>query len=317
MEYPGRGRGSQTALRDDASVKTSVSPLGAWILAARPRTLPAALAPVALGSALAQAEGVFRALPAAAALLGALLLQISVNLANDYFDALRGVDSADRLGPLRVTQSGLIAAQRVKAAVAAVLLLAMAPGLYLTSIGGWPIAVAGGAAVLAVLAYSGGPYPLASHGLGDVAVFMFFGPVAVCGTYYVQAGSLSWLSAALAVPVGFLITAVLVVNNLRDIQTDARAAKRSLAVLLGERATRLEYTLLAAGAYLVPVLLPAWSPTSRWVLLPLVSLPWAACLTRAVWTRTGSSLNPVLARTAKLALFHALLLSLGLAGPGL
>ena len=227
--------------------------MDAWILAARPKTLPAAVAPVTVGSAMAAVHNSFSLLPAMAALAVALLLQIGVNLANDYFDFVKGVDSDDRLGPLRVTQSGLISPGRVRVAMIITLGLAGLPGLYLVYVGGWPVLVIGAASILAALAYSGGPYPLASNALGDLFVFIFFGLVAVCGTYYVQTLMLTATVVLIGADVGLLITAILVVNNLRDIATDSRTGKRTLAVRLGASGTKLEFSLLLAGAYCGPL----------------------------------------------------------------
>jgi 1,4-dihydroxy-2-naphthoate octaprenyltransferase len=282
------------------------------MLAIRPRTLPAALAPVAVGSAVAQAEHAFRLLPALAAFGGALLLQIAVNLANDYFDFKSGVDTAERLGPIRVTQSGLIAPWVVKRVMLAILALAVLVGLYLVHEGGWPIAFIGVASIIGVWGYSGGPYPLASRGLGDPCVFVFFGPVAVVGTYYVQALAWSWPALFMSLPPGLLITAILVVNNLRDIATDRAAGKRTLAVMIGAHATRREYLLLVGVSYGVP--LAAWLvgnyPAS--ILLPLLSLPLAVRSIKMINTTSGSALNTGLGRTAMLALIFCLLLAIGL-----
>ncbi len=287
--------------------------VSAWMLAARPKTLPAAIAPVAVGTALAFAHHRFAAVPAAAALAVALLLQVGVNLANDYFDCVKGVDAGKRVGPVRVTQSGLIAPQRVKAAMLAVFTLSLLPGLYLAAVGGWPVVIIGAAAIIAAIAYSAGPYPLASHGLGDLFVFIFFGLVAVGGTYYVQARALSPLALALGADVGLLITAIIVVNNLRDRPTDAAAGKRTLAVIIGERASRVEYGLLVAGAYAVPVVLAATAAFSGWVLLPLLSAPWAWRLITAIRQACdGPAFNRLLADTARLALVFSLLLSAAL-----
>ena len=285
----------------------------AWVLAVRPKTLPAAVAPVAVGTALAFAHHRFALLPAAAALAVALLLQIAVNLANDYFDYVKGVDAGRRVGPVRVTQGGLIAPQQVKTAMLAVFGLSLLPGLYLVRLGGWPLLITGAAAITAALAYSGGPYPLASHGLGDLFVFIFFGPVAVAGTYYVQAGVVNPPALVLGADVGLLITAILVVNNLRDLETDRAAGKRTLAVILGERATRLEYTLLVAGAYAVPVILSATTGFYAWMLLPLISAPlvWRQ-VTAIRRTTDGPAFNRLLAATARLALVFSLLLSIAL-----
>jgi 1,4-dihydroxy-2-naphthoate octaprenyltransferase len=289
------------------------SKMGAWILATRPRTLPAAIAPVMLGSATAVADKNFVWLPAVAALMVALLLQIGVNLANDYFDYLKGIDTQDRLGPARVTQSGLIPEKEVKAGMILTIILSLLPGIYLLTVGGLPVLIIGLACICVALAYSGGPFPLASHGLGDLFVFIFFGLVAVCGTYYVQALHLTprvWLMGVIE---GLLITAILVVNNLRDIQSDRQTGKRTLAVIIGNRRSRIEYVLLIAGAYVIPIILWLGGRMSAWVLLPLISLPAALSLMRLVWKNPADPiLNQALAKTAKLALIYSILLSIGL-----
>lgn len=289
------------------------SPLSLWWLAIRPRTLPAAAAPVVVGSAAAMAEGFFAALPALAAFFGALLLQIAVNLANDYFDAKNSIDSEERLGPVRVTQSGLIPPGQVKAAMTLCLVLAALVFLYLTAVGGTILFLTGVASVLAALAYSGGPYPLASHGLGELFVFVFFGPVAVCATYWVQALRLSSFVVVASLAPGFLVSAIMVVNNLRDRQTDAKAGKHTLAVRLGSKNTLLLYRLLISISYVVPVYLLPGAGTGLSVLLPFLTVPMAWSLWTDIGTMTGSELNDLLARTAKLALFFCLLLALGIA----
>ena len=291
----------------------SISNTEAWMLATRPRTLPAAVAPVLVGTALAIADKQFALLPAAAAMTVALLLQIGVNLANDYFDYVKGIDTQDRLGPPRVTQSGLIPPGQVKTGIVVAIFLSTIPGLYLASVGGWPVILIGLFCFAAALAYSGGPFPLASHGLGDLFVFIFFGLVAVCGTYYVQALQLTpmvWLMGAIQ---GLLITAILVVNNLRDIQTDRHSGKRTLAVIIGERGARIEYLLLLATAYAIPFILWLGGFSSSRVILPVFSLPLAIYLTRLVWKSVGGpQFNAALASTAKLVLVYSLLLSIGL-----
>ncbi|MGD9042154.1 MAG: 1,4-dihydroxy-2-naphthoate polyprenyltransferase [Desulfobacterales bacterium] len=294
----------------DAENKRKIS---AWLIAARPRTLPAAIAPVVLGSAIAMADKNFGWLPAGAALSVALLLQIGVNLANDYFDYRKGIDTQDRLGPVRVTQSGLIPANQVKAGMLLTLGLSLIPGIYLITVGGLPVFIIGLACICAALAYSGGPFPLASHGLGDLFVFIFFGLVAVCGTYYVQALHLTPLVWLMGVIEGLLITAILVVNNLRDIQSDRQTGKRTLAVIIGDRRSRIEYVLLLAIAYTIPVILWLGGWMSAWVLLPFLSLPMALPLMHLMWkSPVGPGLNQALAKTAKLTLIYSLLLSLGL-----
>jgi len=289
------------------------SKIDAWLLATRPRTLPAAIAPVMLGTAMAIADRHFAWLAAAAAFSVALLLQISVNLANDYFDYLKGIDTEDRLGPARVTQTGLIPPKQVKAGMILTIILSGIPGTYLLIKGGWPVIIIGFACVVVVLAYSGGPYPLASHGLGDLFVFIFFGLVAVCGTYYVQVLHLTPIVWLMGVIEGLLITAILVVNNLRDIQSDRKTGKRTLAVSMGDRGCRIEYVMLLAVAYAIPFILWLSGRMSAWVILPLLSLPLAISLMRLIWKSPADPiLNQALVKTAKLALFYSLLLSIGL-----
>ena len=284
---------------------------GAWWLAARPRTLPAAAAPVAVGTALAVADGHGAILPATAALAGALLLQIGANLANDVFDFEKGADTEARLGPPRAAQRGLLSTAALRRGTALVFGLAALVGLYLVARGGWPIAALGALSIAAGLAYTGGPYPLGYHGWGDAAVFLFFGVAAVCGTYWVQALALPPRVLGAALPVGALATAILVVNNLRDIETDRRAGKRTLAVRLGRRAARIEYGLLVIGAYATCALLWWAGSFSAWVLLPCLSLPLALRLVRRIAREDGPSLNDALARTARLELVFALLFSAG------
>src|SRR5574338_277535 len=244
-----------------------------WLMAARPRTLPAAAAPVIVGSAAAFSTGHFDLLPALAALFGALLLQIGANFANDVFDYQKGVDTAHRLGPVRVTSAGLLRAGQVKAGMWAVFGLAGLCGLYLALHAGWPVVAIGLFSILAAIAYTGGPYPLGYHGLGEVAVFIFFGLVAVCGTYYVQALRFNGLSVWAAIPMGLLIVAILIVNNLRDAQTDRATGKMTLAARFGEEWAQREYLIVVAGAYLVPVLMWVCGAAGWPVMLAWLSLP--------------------------------------------
>jgi 1,4-dihydroxy-2-naphthoate octaprenyltransferase len=281
-------------------------------MATRPRTLPAALGPVAIGTAAALADDAFAALPAMAALGGALLLQIAVNLANDYFDFRRGIDSEKRLGPVRVTQSGLIPPGHVFGAMWLVLALAAACGTYLAAVGGWPIIVIGLASIAGVIGYSGGPYPLASHGLGDLFVFVFFGPVAVGGTYYVQTLTLSPPVLLWSVSPGLLIAAILVVNNLRDIETDRAAGKYSLAVMIGPHWSRREYALLVTLAYAVPVLMWLVGTAAPTVLLAWVTLPLGIYNMRRLFHESGAALNTRLGATAMLSFWFSLLLAIGI-----
>ena len=290
----------------------SPSSLQSWLLAIRPKTLPAAVGPVVVGSGVAFGEGQFSLLPALACLLGAMLLQIGVNLANDYFDYKNNIDSEERLGPVRVTQSGLIAPSVVKMGMIISLALASLVFIYLSFVGGPVIVVIGIASVLAALGYSGGPFPLASNGLGEVFVFIFFGLVAVGGTYFIQAGQLTWLAMVAAVPPGLLITAIMVVNNLRDIDTDRKAGKRSLAVILGREGTIIEYKLLLLFSYIVPGALYISGYCSAVILLPFLTLPMGLGLVRKITNESGRSLNAMLAATARLSLLYSLLFGVGL-----
>jgi 1,4-dihydroxy-2-naphthoate octaprenyltransferase len=295
------------------------SRLRLWWLAARPKTLPAAVAPVLVGTAAGVAElraagsGSFRPLPFVAALLGAILIQVATNFANDYSDFHRGADTHERLGPTRVTQAGLIAPAAVRRAIFVTFGLATLVGVYLVWVGGWPIVAIGVASIICALAYTGGPWPYGYHGLGELFVFVFFGLVAVCGSAYLQTDGLGSLALAASVPVGLLITNILVVNNLRDLETDRAARKRTLAVRIGDRATRRQYALFAALAYLAPVVLLASGRASMWVLLPLLSIPLAYRAVRAVLGGlAGRALNPMLAESGRLQLIYGALLALGL-----
>jgi 1,4-dihydroxy-2-naphthoate octaprenyltransferase len=289
------------------------SALHAFALAARPRTLPAAVAPVCVGTAIAASHGQLRPAAAAAALAVALLLQVAANFANDLFDFERGADTDARLGPARAVQSGWITPARMRLAVAAALAAAIVPGLHLVAIGGWPIAAAGVLAIAAALAYTGGPLPFGYLGLGELGVFVFFGVVAVCGTYFVQAGGLTCVVFAASLAVGALATAILVVNNLRDVDTDRVAGKRTLAVRFGRRAARVEYAALVAFAYGIPIALVLGGGSSAAALAPLVSLPWAILMVLDVMRARGDALNPLLASTARLELTFCALFALGLA----
>ncbi|MCX6046793.1 MAG: 1,4-dihydroxy-2-naphthoate polyprenyltransferase [Chloroflexi bacterium] len=291
----------------------TISSRQAWVMAARPKTLPAAVGPVLVGAALAYTQGTFRLAPALACLLGALLLQIGSNFANDYFDFFKGADTHERLGPVRVTASGLLTPAQVRGGMVAVFGAAVVVGVYLVAQGGWPILVAGVAAIVAALAYTGGPFPFGYYGLGDFFVFIFFGLVAVCGTYYVQALHLASFVVLAAVPAGALITNILVVNNLRDLETDRRANKRTLAVWMGRRATQMEYVVLLLVAYLVPLALWVTGQQAWWVLLPWLTIPLAVGLAGKIFRATdGPTMNATLAGTARLSLLFNLLFALGL-----
>lgn len=299
----------------------------AWLIAARPHTLPAAAAPVVVGTGLAYALGVFAALPAFAAFVGAALIQVGTNLANDYFDALQGADTDEREGFTRVTAGGLIDASTVKRATVATFGAAILVGVYLVYVGGVPILVIGLLSVASGVAYTGGPYPLGYHGLGDLFVFVFFGVVAVTGTFYVQAashaavvfptlppaGTLPLAAIVASLPVAAISTDILVVNNVRDREEDRRTGKTTLAVILGYRGARIEFLAMLALAYAAPVwfLIEDGSP---FVLLPWLSLPVAASIARTVLNHTdGETLNPTLTRTGQLLALYSVLFAIGLA----
>ncbi len=304
----------QPLTRDaEAAAPPAHGSVGAWVLASRPRTLPVAVAPVLVGAALAFADGRFAGLPVLLAGAGALLLQIGANLANDVFDFEKGADTETRLGPPRAAQLGLLSPRALRAATALVFAAAAGVGIALVVLGGWPIALLGAASIAAGLAYTGGPWPLGYHGLGDLAVFLFFGVAAVCGTYWVQALALPPPVVVASFAPGALATAILVVNNLRDVDTDARAGKRTLAVRLGVGFARGEYHALLALAYGVPPLLWLTGVASAAVWLPWLTLPWALALGRRVASEAGGALNTVLAATAQLELAFSALFALGLA----
>lgn len=279
-------------------------------MAARPATLPASIAPVLVGTAAGVHEGAFSLLPFFSALIAAVLIQIGANLANDLFDFEKGADTSERLGPPRVTQQGLASPQQVRLAMILSFSAAMAIGLYLIAIGGWPILVIGVLCIAAGIAYTGGPWPLGYHGLGDLFVFLFFGLVAVIGSTYLQTGTLSLTAFAAALPVGCTVTAILVVNNLRDIETDRQAGKSTLAVRLGAPFTRAQYALLLLLPYVLVTgfVVGGVFPQTCW--LVWLTLPLAVSLIRTVLGGTeGRALNAVLKGTGQLHLFFGIALA--------
>jgi 1,4-dihydroxy-2-naphthoate octaprenyltransferase len=279
-----------------------------WLLAIRPQTLVVGATPVIVGTAVASASGRgVRIGAAVAALAGALLLQIGANLANDVFDFENGADTAARRGPLRVTQAGLITPSRVRAAMFASFALATLVGAYLASVGGWPIVAIGAASIAAAVAYTGGPYPLGYHGLGDALVLAFFGPVAVCGTTFVETGHVGALAIAAALPSGALATAVLVVNNVRDVVTDRVAGKRTLVVRFGRRFGVFEYAALVAGAHVTTVVAVIAGVAPRAALVTLALVPWGARLVRDL--ASDRAHNACLVATARMACAHGLVLA--------
>jgi 1,4-dihydroxy-2-naphthoate octaprenyltransferase len=292
--------------------KTQLTPLQIWLAASRPRTLPAAAAPVLAASALAWHDGAFKPGPAFACLLTALILQIAANLANDLFDFQRGTDTPDRLGPLRVTQAGLLTSRQVKIGLAVCFIVSAFLGLYVAYYSSWHILLIGILAIIAALAYSGGPLPYGYYGLGELGVFLFFGLAAVCGTYYGLAVRLNPAIFLIAAAMGFLSSAILVVNNLRDIDTDRLGGKKTLSVLMGQTFTRYEYLALILFAYLIPIELWLSGFATPWVFLAYLSLPFAVRATVHVEQLTGRALNEVLAETGRLELIYAFFLGIGL-----
>jgi len=283
-----------------------------WWLAIRPRTLPAAASGVVMGSALAWADGSFQIFPALAALCVALLLQIGSNVANDVFDFERGADTSERQGPLRVTQAGLLTPAQVKRGMWIIFGLAAICGLYLATLRGWVIIAIGLTAIISAIAYTGGPFPLGYYGLGDIFVFIFFGIAAVAGTYYVQAGSVSAAAWWMSAPVGLIITAILVVNNLRDIENDRKAGKHTLAVRFGVRGTRIEYVSCMVSAYLLLPALILFNIVPAFSLLAWLSIPLAWKTLCVVFTQEGRPLNAALAGTGQTAFVYSVLFWIGI-----
>jgi 1,4-dihydroxy-2-naphthoate octaprenyltransferase len=295
----------------------SASAVRIWVMAARVRTLPAAIAPVLVGTSLALGAGHFKALAFVAALLGAIFIQVGTNLSNDYSDARRGADTEDRLGPVRVTAGGLVPPRQVLVATYVTFGLAVLCGIYLVAVAGWELLAVGAASILAGVLYTGGPRPYGYEGLGELFVFLFFGIVAVAGSYFVQVQKLPWEAFVCAVPVGLLASAILVVNNVRDLETDRRAGKRTLAVRLGRERTRRLYAGMLVVAFLCAPLPWLLGSMTAWLLLPWLAAPLAVALARVVRTRTdGPALNGALARTGMLQLVFCLLYAAGILASG-
>ena len=284
-----------------------------WLLAARPATLPAAIAPVLVGSSLTGADEAFRVDAFAVILFAALGIQVGVNFANDLADATRGADTADRVGPKRAVASGLLTPHQMRRGIAAAFGLAALAGLYLIWLGGWVILVIGVVSIVAALAYTSGPFPYGYYGLGEVFVFIFFGLAATVGTRYVYdrtAPADAWWAG---VGMGLLAAAILVANNVRDEETDRAAGKRTLAVLLGGRVNRQIYVAMVGGAFVAIALAVVIAVLPVWSLLALVAIPRAGVLVRAMLTQTGGpALIEVLKGTARLQLVFAALLAAGI-----
>jgi 1,4-dihydroxy-2-naphthoate octaprenyltransferase len=282
-----------------------------WISAARLRTLPAALAPVLIGTALAVADGGFHAPAALAALLGALLIQIGTNYANDYFDFVNGADTDARVGPSRATQAGLVAPSAMKMAFILTFALMIPVVAYLTWRAGWPVVAIGVSSVISGILYTGGPRPLGYMGLGDLFVLVFFGPVAVGGTYFVQTLAISPEILVAGLAPGLLSCAILVVNNLRDIESDATVGKNTLAVRFGPGFARGEYLLTLIGGALTPLVLLVMTGEHAAALLACAVLLPGIPVMRSMMTQSGAALDPNLGRTGKLLVLYSVLFSVG------
>lgn len=304
--------GGRASAAPESAAPGRPSSLAVWVLAARPKTLLAAVTPVWVGSSCAWASDAFRWGPALAALLGAMLLQIASNFANDVFDYEKGADTAARLGPTRAVAAGWLTPAAMRRGLALVIALLLVVGAYLVSVAGPVLLAIGAASIVSAIAYTGGPYPLGYHGLGDVFVLIFFGFVAVTGTVYVQAGSVPALAWWAAVPVGCLATGILVVNNVRDVETDVLAGKRTLPARFGRGFGVFEYWGLLALSYAALLHPDVAGATGVFGWLPLGTLPLALALGRQVSRRRGAALNPVLARTALLLFAFGVLLGLAI-----
>jgi len=292
--------------------KVELNKFNCWIIAARPKTLPAAVVPVIVGSAVAANSNKFVLLYASIALFCSLLIQIGTNLSNDYYDFIKGADNEKRKGPLRVMFNDLISVKEMKVGIALVFLTAFAAGLYLVYTGGFIVLVIGVASILAGMAYTAGPYPLAYNGLGDIFVFVFFGIVGTMGTYFVQAHEFTLLSFFCSIPVGSLITNILVVNNYRDIEEDREAHKLTLAVKLGRTFTRYQYIILLLVSFAIPLVLFLNYNFKLWIFLPYLTLPIAFKLIRMLHNSKGKELNKMLELTAQFLALYGILFSVGI-----
>ena len=280
-----------------------------WILAARLRTLPAAIAPVLIGCSIAYKGGGFHLWSALFAMLGAILIQIGTNFANDYFDFVNGADTEDRIGPTRATQAGLITPPAMKNAFVLTFALVVPIIGYMAYRGGWPLIGVGIASIISGILYTGGPRPLGYMGLGDIFVLIFFGPIAVAGTEYVQSLQLSQEAILAGFASGLISTAILVVNNLRDKDTDKHVGKNTLAVRFGSTFVRIEYTL----CFVITGIITAYLATihSPWVLLALLPLLRSIPINRSMWTQSGAALDPNLGKTAQVLILYSLFFSIG------
>ncbi len=290
----------------------NISKIHCWFLAARPKTLLAALVPVMVGSSLAIHNGKFFLPYSLVALLCSILIQIGTNYTNDLYDHLKGSDTKERKGPLRVLSAGLISVEEMKIGIFVVFAITFLLGLYLVYAAGWIILAIGIVSIIAGLAYTAGPFPLAYNGLGDVFVFIFFGIVGTMGTYYLHHQEFTVLSFLISLPVGALITNILVVNNFRDIEEDRTAGKKTLAVIFGNTFSKFEFIVLLIISFLIPVILFTYYNFTYWIFLPYFSLPIAFLLIKMLNEYKGTQLNKMLELTAKFSALYGVLLSIGI-----
>lgn len=283
-----------------------------WYLAARPWTLPASLAPIIVGSAVAWHEGGFHLLTALLALLTALLLQIAANFANDALDFKKGTDTEGRVGPTRITSAGYVSYEGVMRATFIALGLAVLSGLYLVYRGGWPFLLLGVFALVAAVAYTGGPFPISYLGLGEIFVFIFFGLIAVTGTAYLQTGDVTALSLWASLIPGALIVGILIVNNYRDLEGDRIAHKRTVAVRIGPVNTRREYALMLVITAITPLAFWAVGWLDAWALVTVLAWPLLWGLWRQITTLTGPALNKTLGMTGRVAVVASVLFTIAL-----
>lgn len=295
-----------------SSQTNTITKLDAWILASRPRTLAAAIVPVIIGTSIAIHDGKFNTLSALLAMICALLIQVGTNFVNDLFDFLNGADKEDRLGPQRAVASGIISTKEMRLGIYLTFGLCFLLGLYLVYTAGMFILFIGVISILAGIAYTAGPFPLAYNGLGDIAVFIFFGFVGTVGTYYVQAHEITAMSFWSSVPVGALITNILVVNNYRDREEDRSNGKNTLVVIFGEQFGRFQYLFFMVISYSILLVVYFTFKNSLVVFLPLLSLPLAIRLIKMIYTLRGSELNKTLELTAKLSALYGLLFAAGI-----
>ncbi len=294
------------------SVSLPNSKLQSWILASRPRTLLAAVVPVIVGSALAISEGKFIFIYSFVALLCSTLIQVGTNFTNDLYDFHKGADNEKRKGPVRVLASGLISVKEMKLGIIFVFGIAFLLGLYLVNEAGVIILVVGIFSIIAGIAYTAGPFPLAYNGLGDVFVFLFFGIVGTVFTYYLHSRTINLISILASIPVGALITNILVINNFRDIEEDKAANKKTLAVLLGRTFTKYQFIFLLILSFVIPALLYLFFQFNVIIFLPYLSLPLAIKLIKMLYTFDGIQLNKTLELTAKFSALFGILFAIGI-----